>query len=313
MTSAFIIPLLVAWSPKGKHIAIGLKTGDILTFALTTMSSPHKHVPPTFEGSLASLSWTGPGHSFRTSYASEQDPTNPALHIVFLDTKSNAGTYYSLNHPYFAGDRTFQSSHLLQLPKWDEDVSSNDHSKALFVFGDASSVDLEVLAHDSTTWYQQSQDNPVSLPLNKEMDDTALLSLDLDLTDNATSTPIVYAYLNDGTVQGWYLEHAKPYPLMITPSAGAKISAPDAIQPDASMSSEDQATKLAPPFGQQAPISTFGQTAFGTTQAFGATSAFGHPASAPGTSAFRNPPPSSTGFAAFASTSPSAFGATARP
>ncbi|RXW21719.1 hypothetical protein EST38_g4114 [Candolleomyces aberdarensis] len=305
------VPAAVAWSPKGKHIAIGLKTGDILTFALTNMSSPHKHIPPTFEGSLVSLSWTGPGHTFRTSYASEQDPTNPALHIVSLDTKSNTGTYHSLNHPYFAGDRSFQSPYLLQLPKWDEDASSNDHSNALFVFGDASSVDLEVLAHDSSTWYQQSQDNPVSLPLNKDMDDTALLSLDLDLTDNATSTPIVYAFLNDGTLQGWYLEHAKPYPLMITPSAAATLRAPDAIQPDASMSSEDQSTKLGPPFAQQAPSSAFGQSSFGTTSAFGTPSAFGQSTST--TSAFAKPAPTSTGFSAFASTSPSAFGAASQP
>ncbi|TFK27125.1 hypothetical protein FA15DRAFT_692647 [Coprinopsis marcescibilis] len=307
-------PTTVAWSPKGKHIAIGLQTGDIMTFALTNMPVHHKHIPPTFQGILVSLSWTGPGHTFRTSYTNPQDPSSPGLHIVSLDTKTSTGVYYALNHPFVSGDRTFQSPHVLQLPKWDEDPGTSDHSKSLLVFGDASSVDLEVLAHENHTWYQQSQENPISLPLTKSMDDTMLLSLEADLTDTSVSTPTVQVVLNDGTIQGWYLEHPKPYPLMVSGTA----TVPGLIQSDASMSN-DQSKVSAQPFGNNATTagSTFGQSSFGTAQApaaFGSTgfgqqttSAFGQP-SALGNTGSAAPSTSFSGFGSAVQGTPNAFG-----
>ncbi|EAU85586.2 hypothetical protein CC1G_06299 [Coprinopsis cinerea okayama7 len=301
-------PMAVAWSPKGKHIAIGLKSGDILTYALTNMTAPHKHIPPTFQGTLMSLSWTGPGHTFRTSYTDPQDSSNLTLHVVSIDTKTSTGVYYSLTHPFASGDRTFQSPYTVQLPKWDEDAGTADHSKSLVVYGDATSVDIEILAHEGHSWYQQSQENPVSLPLNKDDEDTMMLSMDADLTDTSLSTPTIYVYLNDGTIQGWYLEHSKPYPLMVT----GTVPAPPAIQSDTSMAAESpvKPTTTSPFGATSTSTSAFGQPSFGQP-AFGSTG-FGQapkPAAAPTTGGFASFAGSTTAFGAGATTS--AFGSQA--
>lgn len=267
------------------------------------MATPHKHIPPTFNGQLVFLNWTGPGHTFQTKYASPSDPSNPELHLVKLDVKSSTGSYHKLTHPFASGDRTFQSPYLVHLPQWDEDAAATEHHNALFVFGDSSTVDLEVLAHDKTTWYQQSQENQLSLPLNSDMDDTTLLSLDLDLTETSTSMPIMHAYLNDGTIQSWHLEHTKPYALMVNPAGQAQAQAPGAIQPDASMSTEsDQASKPAAPAFGSSSTSAFGPSSFGSAApAFGSTSGFGQTSSTSG------------GFGAFASSTPAAFGQASKP
>ena len=146
-----------------------------------------------------------------------------------------------------------------------------DDTKSLLIVCDRSSVDLEVVAHGGSQWYQQSQDNPISLPLDKSMEDTMLLALNADLTDSSTGSPIMYAYLNDGTLQGWYMDSSKPYPLMVTPSSlatgvlvdqGSQSQASDLGQTDASMSTEEShpVKPVASVFGQ-ATTSTFGPPA----------------------------------------------------
>jgi nucleoporin NUP159 len=127
------------------------------------------------------------------------------------------------------------------------------------------------------------------------MEDTMLLALDADLTNSSTGLPIMYAYLNDGTLQGWYIDSSKPYPLMVTPSSlavgvfvdqGSQSQASDFGQIDASMSTEENhpvkpvasvfgqttTSTLGPPAAfEQKPSSTFMQPpAFGQpTSAFG--------------------------------------------
>ena len=138
--------LLADWSPKGKHIAIGLQTGDILTFSPTNKAAPHKHIPSTVNSVLVSLNWLGPGHTFRTSYAAQGD-LSATQHIVILDTKSSTVSYYAPDHPFPLGDRTNQVSYVISLPKWDADTDANEENKSLTVVGDVSSVDLEVLGN----------------------------------------------------------------------------------------------------------------------------------------------------------------------
>ncbi|KIK63689.1 hypothetical protein GYMLUDRAFT_40753 [Collybiopsis luxurians FD-317 M1] len=299
-------PVAVAWSPKGKQLAIGLAHGDILTFALETKASPQRHIPPTTEGNLTSLNWLAPGHTFRTSYAASE----PVQHIVFSDKRTSPIVLTQLEHAFQAPDRDRQNSYSAVLPKWDGDADD----RLLIVVGDVSCTDLDIIGNIGNEWYQQSQENPLTIPLDKESEDTVLLSLQVDFTDtDATEggNPIVYAYLNDGTIQGWYVDHPekKPYAGMV----GVASQMSSAInQPQQTLTS---AFSVQPAFGQS---SAFGNSAFG--QATTATSAFGQPsfgqagfgqaASTPasvfGSSASSN---TSSGFASFASNSASPFGA----
>ncbi|KAF9000641.1 hypothetical protein BDQ17DRAFT_1426983 [Cyathus striatus] len=287
-------PVAASWSPKGKHLAIGLQGGDILTFSPGNMATFNKYIPPTYNGVLVSLDWIGPAHTFRTSYAPRAPNTSdPSHHILMLDTKSSTATYVALNFPFSLPDRP-QHSFIMTLPKWDEDSATSSGDKALIVVGDSSAVDLEVIAHSGNQWYQESQENPLSLPLDKDMNDTMLLSLEADLTDSDAGAPIIYAYLNDGTIQGWHTEHSKPYVGLVTPNSNVQ----HIVQPshnDLSMSITTT-QPLGPALGQSntpgfGQSSAFGQASFGSNS----NNTFG------GLSSFSTQPPAGGGFGAFAS------------
>lgn len=330
----------MSWSPKGKHLAIGLQTGDILTFSLANKSTPHKHIPPTVDGILASLNWLGPGHTFRTSYASQTDST-PQQYIVVLDAKTSTVTYFSPEHPFPCNDRNYQNAYVVSLPKWDID-STNDESKSLVVVGDACSIDLEVLGNSGNSWYRQSQENPLSLPLDSAMEDTILVAFATDLTDSASSAPVVYAYLNDGSLQGWHLDHSKPYVGIITPNSpssptavaltriasqgGGKdtdMSAEETISSSPINQSSTAPNAFSQPFSQEISPATmnpgtsaFGQTVFGQKSSafgqstFGQPSAFGATAGFNSASPFNQPSQSNAPMSAFGSVKPaSGFGA----
>ena len=216
----------VSWSPKGKHLAIGLQTGDILTFALNNKSTLSKHIPPAAEGRLIGLNWLSPGHSFRLTYAPQiENEGEPVHQIVSLDIQSNNLTVFNATHSFTMSDR-YQETHALILPHWDEDYPS-EH-KSLVVVGDRASVDLEILGGHNGQWHQQSQENPISLPLDRQTEETTLMVFDVDLTNLRVQTPILYAYLTDGSLQAWHLEHPKPYPLMV--NTGMSIQAPNVSQ-----------------------------------------------------------------------------------
>ncbi|KAG6808999.1 hypothetical protein H0H92_002042 [Tricholoma furcatifolium] len=270
-------PVAVSWSPKGKHIAIGLQSGDILTYALTNQSQISKHMPPTNPSPLVSLDWLSPGHTFRTFYAGPE--TEDVQHIVCIDAKIPTASYFSPPAPFYLSGRTNQSF-IVTLPKWDErEGAPATESTSLVVTADLASVDFEIIGSIGTQWAHFSQENPITLPVNfyKSEEDTLLLALAVDLTDAQGGEPILYAYLNDGTVQAWYMQSPKPYPGMKTPGAVAAVSttAPsDSAQPPAPAPPAPSALTPAP--SAFASSSAFGQTST-PTSAFGAPSAFGQP------------------------------------
>lgn len=276
--------LVVSWSsPKGKHLAIGLKSGDILTFALTNKTTVHKHIPPTSNGELVTLNWLGPGHTFRTGYLD----SSPPHHIITLDPKMPTAIYNALSYPFVLESRARSTYHLV-LPKWDVDSSTTpaDEPKAVIVVADTCCTELDVIASSGHRWFQQSQENPISLPLDSSMQDTMLLALDVDLTDLGEASPIIYAYLNDGTIQAWRVEYSKPYAGMVTPQLSTSNSA-----------AFGQLNSTPSVFGSSSPHIPPSSLAFGKP-AFAATSAFG-----------QTPNTTFGQFSAFgSSTQPSAFG-----
>ena len=207
--------------------------------------------------------------------------------IVSLDAQSNL-TVFGTTHPFTMSDR-YQESHALILPHWDEDSASE--SKSLVVVGDRASVDLEILGGHNGQWYQQSQENPISLPLDRQTGETTLMGFDVDLTDLKAQTPILYAYLNDGSLQAWYLEHSKPYPKMVHTSNARQDSAMD----------EKAAADILLEFNQQYMSLPFSAPSSNAAFAplLGEPSAFGH-----------TPQPSLNGSSQFVSLSsdPSSFG-----
>lgn len=309
-------PFSAAWSPKGKQLAIGLLSGDICTFTLANKAVPQKHVPPCFAGHLSSISWLAPGHTFLASYYPPDMSTDQPTHqLIFLEPKTLNVTFTNLNSPFPTPDRSLSCSQTVCLPRWDEDPGSSDDSKLLLVVGDVTSVDLEIIAIGGGQWFQQSQENPLSIPLDKNGEDTALLGLGVDLTDTESQRPVMYAYLNDGTIQGWHMDHSKPYCGMITAGADSNIFL-GTNAPPAQPTPPTPATGNL--FGQATPASTFGKpSAFGSTSTFGQTSTFSSTGFGPqptpstafgvhsGTGAFRST--TAGAFSKFAS-SPSAFG-----
>ena len=224
-----------------------------------------------------SLHWLAPGHTFRTSYAA-QDNSPAKQHIITFDVKSSTATYVAPDHPFPAYDRTQQSAFLLSFPKWDEDQSSNEEGKSLTIVADFSSVDIEVLGNVGNKWFRQSQDNPLTLPLDNSMDDTILLSLVADLTDTTAGAPIMYAYLNDGSIQGWHAEHTKRYIGLLTPGTSSSVLSQSQEAKDTEMGSDSATPTMANAFSQRGSVfeqqpTTFGQTGFSQQ----GTSTFGQP------------------------------------
>jgi len=242
----------------------------------------------------------------------------------------------SPDHPFPANDRTQQNAYILNFQKWDVDAALIEENRSLVVVGDFSSVDLEILGNMGNQWFRQSQDNPLTLPLDKSTDDTILLSLEADLTDTTVGAPLIYAYLNDGSLQGWHAEHTKRYVGLI--SSGASSSTVQGPSQSQEPKDSDMATESAMPslstFGQSSfnqPASVFGggqqTTVFGKTgfggSSFGQPSfgqpSFGQPAFGQGAfgqtnqannnanSAFSSAKPD-TGFGAFVGSGLNAFG-----
>ncbi|KAF9463874.1 hypothetical protein BDZ94DRAFT_1282304 [Collybia nuda] len=256
---------------------VAVACGDIMTFATTNKTTSHKHIPPTAVPPLVSLNWLSPGHTFRTSYA-------PAA--------SSTATYFAPTHPFSTPDRLTQQAFTLPLPKWDEDNSSAE-SKNLLIVGDKSSVDIEILGSVGSQWYQH-------LPLDDSMEDTVLLSLEVDLTDFTTNSS---TGAREPGAPGWYIDHSKPYLGMVTESSPVPASA---------LSQTSTFGTASPP-----PTSAFGQASAFGQQRFGkqpSTSAFGQPSTF-GASSFGQQPASvfdqaSTTSAFGQTTSPTAFGST---
>ena len=326
---------VVSWSPKGKQIAIGLQSGDIVTFN-PMETNRLKFVferPPCANGlSVIGITWLS-NPTLHTIYA-PVGPLKPDVeqtHIIMsLDAKKNTASDIRLVTPYFPSPAIRPpGSFIVVLRNWEP-------TKILLFAGDSSSSDIGVIGaigEDSWHVFSLEETSTPSLPLDKDMNDTVLVSLDMDLTFDETyhhtgpsgeasqlpPPPIMYAYASDGTVLGWLVVNSQgeSYPGMalvttsmqniVAPSMSSAVS-----QNDMQMASAPITPIVAPagPFGQPQPV--VGPSLFSPPQPL--TSTFGQPASI--SSGFGQTPsgfgqPSAFGQAtttSFFNQGPSAFG-----
>ena len=307
--------MVVCWSPKGKQIAIGVESGDLLTFSPndTLVVKTKIPRPSSVEATVVSAAWLS-STDFHCIYI-PSGPRNPEVeqsHVVIsLDAKAGKVSEVKLGTPYLniPGLRP-PGSFMVVLRHWDP-------AKYLLFIGDSTSSDIGLLGctetngKDSWANFTLEETSTPSMPLDKEMMDTIIVGLALDLTGTESFThknaagedvvlpppPIMLAYASDGTVIGWNLLNTtgKPYPgmrsstaqvqqtvsenmdsdMLDKPAAEAMISQP-ATAPeepsDQSMAGDSTSTSTpAPAPSTPAATSVFGQTGIGQSSTFGKT------------------------------------------
>ena len=313
MAAIFLRVFLVSWSPRGKQLAIALQSGDVITYSPTASDSPKATIskPPSLAGNrVLSTTWLA-NPTFFTVYApaGPLEPKMPQSHyVVNFDSKSNTATDISLSAPYFPypGLRN-PGAFVLVFRNWDP-------VKFLVVVGDSTSQEIGSIGcyveASGEVWYNLNVDEAYapSLPLDKDLNDTILLGLDVDLTamkkyDHLSPSgekvevpppPIMYAYSSDGTFIGWYVVNgtAKMYPDMKNATVESSVDAPMSVTPAPSTTNE------APPpgFGVTQPSTGFGGLGKPSQPTFGSTG-FGQSS---GTQSAFSPGTTTGGFAAFA-------------
>ncbi|OCB85280.1 hypothetical protein A7U60_g7585 [Sanghuangporus baumii] len=277
------VPVSIAWSAKGKQLALGLKSGDIVTYSPTDTNSVKLHVPkPPSLGdfSVASVLWLS-NQAFYGIYipAADRSPEAPQKHILTqYDPKTNSASQTELETPYYASPALRPpGAFMVVMRNWNP-------TKVLLFVGDSTSSDIGLIgsvteSDNEETWCNLTleETSTPSVPLDKDAEDTIPLALDVDLTSGqdeqaASASPILYLYASDGTFQAWFISNDKggPYPGMVTPSP---VTASPGGQPSQSVDKLPAATPFSQPPANPA---TFTSKPFGgTTPAFGQTSGSG--------------------------------------
>ncbi|KAH8094446.1 hypothetical protein BXZ70DRAFT_947463 [Cristinia sonorae] len=339
-------PTAISWSPKGKQLALGLLSGDIVTFSPTDAATIKTFVPrPTAlpNQSLISLSWLS-NSDFHAIYVPSAPLTaeSPQTHLILsIDSKANTCTVVKISAPCspYPG-LCIPGSFSTVLRQWSP-------TKFLIFVGDSSSSDIGLIGAESTgsdLWSKLNleETSTPTVPLDEDMSDTVLMGLAVDLSGTepfsyktvsgedaeAPPPPVLLAYASDGTVVGWHVVNTgnNPYPGMMAAPSPTPVSQSGSM--DSMKSNPETTPSQAPPsvfsqpssfgqttgatsaFGQssfsQTSTSAFGQGSFGQPSAFGQPSLGGASTSTFGQSSFGGAP--KAGFGAFASGGPSAWG-----
>ncbi|GJJ08548.1 hypothetical protein Clacol_002766 [Clathrus columnatus] len=326
-----LIPISISWSPKGKQIAIGLQSGAILLFDPHDPNVPKRYIPKSpsvsdSSSSLLSISWlatnmfylvfSSPESCFPSfDRASTRDVLKTHVILVY-EPKGRTALEIEVSEPSPPFGALFPPGPLCCIIKdWPP-------TKFLLICGDGPSSDIGVIGSTSDeNWnhYTFEETSTPTLPLGEGAEDMVLLGLDLDLTsdepvhiseqpDDGTPdlppSPILYAYMSDGSIVAWHILYldGTPFPGMVrsAQAIGEMSSSPLMQQVSERIPSGNtaQTSVIAPAKGfgtltnQQSPISSFTNTGSETT------STFGFPASSTPTiqtnSGFNNRPPAPT-------------------
>ncbi|KAI0774968.1 hypothetical protein BD413DRAFT_290325 [Trametes elegans] len=292
-------PTSVSWSPKGKQIALGLGTGEVVTFSPADTSVVKSTVPrpqAVENQTVISTVWlSNPEfHAIYVPAGQASADVEQTHYILSLDSKANAAGDVKLTTPYlpFPGLRP-PGAFVIVLRAWEP-------TRLLLFIGDSTSSDIGVigsLADPSTSqldsWYNFTleETSTPSVPLDADMNETVLLGLELDLTNDKPYTytgpsgeaadvpppPIMYLYASDGTLTGWHIIQTQgvAYPGMASSSATPATTSP-AISTIPNPSTSPQ-NAFAQPSAPSQP-SAFGSTSTGPGPSTGFSAFSGAPA-----------------------------------
>lgn len=237
---------LASWSSKGKQIAIGLSSGDIVQYSPSSPSEAKVTVPraqgPDLQGTIPlALQWLS-NTIFYVIYAqprseadlNEYEPTQ-YNYIISYDKKSNHATDTFLPLPWEPYGLQREPGHLVAgLRPWGA-------FKHLVFVNDAHANDVGIVAclgeanstmDDSGRWVKVSlEEESLTFPLSSDMDDTSLVGMSLDLSatqkllaagqvngddPSIPPAPILYMMTNDAVIVAFHIvnEDGDPYPAM---------------------------------------------------------------------------------------------------
>ncbi|OSC99961.1 hypothetical protein PYCCODRAFT_746796 [Trametes coccinea BRFM310] len=306
-------PVSASWSPKGKQIALGLASGELVTFAPGDTASIKSVVPrPSVADnqSVISALWlSNPEfHAIYTPLGQFAPDVEQSHYILSLDSKANTAGDVKLSTPYlpFPGLRP-PGSFIVVLRGWEP-------SRLLLFIGDSTSSDIGLVgslsdsgAAQIDSWYNLTleETSTPSVPLDADMNETVLLGLELDLTNDqpfkytgpsgeesdVPPPPIMYLYASDGTLTGWHIIQTQgvAYPGMVTssgilPTTSPAVATAPSTSPAPQSAFASPAAQTASPsqpsaFGSTSTGSAFGGGGFGafsgTPAKFGSGSSFG--------------------------------------
>ncbi|KAH7092837.1 hypothetical protein BKA62DRAFT_663553 [Auriculariales sp. MPI-PUGE-AT-0066] len=339
------LPMSLAWSPRGKQIAIGVHCGDILLYAPQDTSALKGRIPRSADPALAnngifSINWLS-NNAFHVVYshptaAARFDPETIDMpeqtHVIIHHDHKNPAASFEVRLsdnpcPPF-GAKRLPGSFSVILRNW-------GNLKALVFAGDGPSADIGAIGQVGDKWgnLATEETSRAALPLTAEMDESGLMALDVDLSsteqiDNSEQpgddippgppAPILLAYTTDGVLCAWHIisQNDGAYPEMVTKVAGItpvsamSVRATTPLPPAPSAATPSTAPASLSPFGTQA-TPAFGSTGFGAAPAaptFGSTGFGATISSAPTAPAAS----SGSGFGAFAA-KPAGFGDVAKP
>ncbi|GAC97179.1 hypothetical protein PHSY_004764 [Pseudozyma hubeiensis SY62] len=286
----------VCWSVKGKQVAVGLESGEIVQ--ITPEGEPKDRIarPESLQGSyyVSDLRWLE-NHVFVATYnlpssgSTDDDPEHSyEVYTILRDAKQSTITFAKMPMdpapPY--GDTSRLGT---RFAAW---LKSWEPSKHLVFVASGPSTDVGLITCSSSeagtaawsTVELEETSKPI-LPFSSvdQSSDTAPVALDFDLTstdevddpnavargDDKTkmpAVPILYVYTSDGVLLAYnVINTQQPFDGMVRPSTTAPTASASAAAP-APQSTPAQTTP-----GQTKPAAS----AFGSSSAFGQPSAFG--------------------------------------
>src|SRR5882762_1443485 len=174
------ICIVVSWSPKGKQLAIGLQSGDIISFSPTEPGNPKMFLPKSPAAnnqSIVHTTWL----STPTLYAILAPPgplepqTDQAHMVTNHDTKRNVATDISIPLSFFPSGLRRPGAFTVVLRNWDP-------AKFLVIVGDSSTADIGILGCVATTssedqWHRLSFEDTAtpSMPLDTDAQETVMV------------------------------------------------------------------------------------------------------------------------------------------
>ncbi|PVF95894.1 hypothetical protein CPB86DRAFT_737916 [Serendipita vermifera] len=339
-------PLAISWSTKGKQIAIGTSSGDIVQYSPTDPVVAKGTIPrvqgPNLEGTVPFLIQWLSNNIFHVVYAEpkpegimEEHLPDQYNYIVQFDKRTNQVTDIRIDLPWEPYGLARDPGHQVAcLRDW-------GRFKYLCFVNDAHANDVGIIgcigdptnAEEAGTWTKISLgEDSITFPLSSDMDDTSLIGMALDLSAKSKllasnqangddpaipPAPILYMYTNDSVVVAFHVvnEDAVPYPGMASAVGAALDQDMDVGTSQNTAANSETMSTAAPTPAVGTPAtkpSPFGSTS--STPAFG-QSGFGFGASAApkfGSSGFGSTPAQSpfATAAATTATNPASTGPT---